>query len=273
MTLENLLLVSDLDGTLLDDDHNISAKNKDAIKKFEDQGGRFTFATGRMEKSTTPYIEELEIELPVIVYNGAGIYDPKENQLTWKKELTDYQDILEELIAYTDQHDLSIQIYQDGQPYYVGSKAIIEMADLKERVTSLPIDQADLSQPTAKILMIASQVEVLHEIEAMVAEYGYPCATVYSEWNYFELAPLNTNKGEALLQLTDRYESKHGNQLTTVTAGNNQNDLPMLEASHYGFYVDNCDHRLRLDHLYPCVANSDHAIADIIDNFVFKKFL
>lgn len=273
MPLENLLLVSDLDGTLLDDDHDISAKNKEAIQRFEGQGGHFTFATGRMETSTTPYIEELDIQLPVIVYNGAGLYDPQEDRLTWKRELTDYQDILGELMTYLARYDLSIQIYQDGQPYYAGSKAIVEEADFKERVTSLPLDQADLSRPTTKILMIANQLEVLHEIEEMVADSGYPCATIYSEWNYFELAPLNTNKGDALLQLTDRYEKQHEKQLTTVTAGNNQNDLPMLEAADYGFYVDNCDHRLRLDHLYPCVANSDHALADIIDNFIFPKFL
>ena len=67
MLSEDLLLVSDLDGTLLDDDHNISSDNKDAIKKLEDAGGLFTFATGRMENSTIQYIEELEIDIPVIV--------------------------------------------------------------------------------------------------------------------------------------------------------------------------------------------------------------
>lgn len=273
MLSEDLLLVSDLDGTLLDDDHNISSDNKDAIKKLEDAGGLFTFATGRMENSTIQYIEELEIDIPVIVYNGAGIYDPRQDRLTWKKELTDYQEILEKLIPYTDRNDLSIQVYQDGRPYYTGSQSLVEEADFKERVTSLPLDQADLTRPVTKILMTASRLDVLHEIEAMVAEDGYPCTTVYSEWNYFEISPLDTNKGEALLQLIDRYESRHDKELTTLTAGNNQNDLPMLEAAHYGFYVDNCDHRLRLDHLYPCVANTDHAIADIIDNFVFQKFL
>lgn len=42
------LLVSDMDATLLDDNHTISEENRQAIDYFIKNGGRFTVATGRM---------------------------------------------------------------------------------------------------------------------------------------------------------------------------------------------------------------------------------
>ena len=44
---ENLLLVSDLDGTLIPRGGIISAENREAVQAFVDGGGRFAIATGR----------------------------------------------------------------------------------------------------------------------------------------------------------------------------------------------------------------------------------
>lgn len=42
------LIASDMDGTLLNNEHKISKENTEAIKKAEEMGIKFTIATGRM---------------------------------------------------------------------------------------------------------------------------------------------------------------------------------------------------------------------------------
>ena len=44
---DGILLVSDLDGTLLTNDKRLSEENREAIDRFVEEGGIFTFATGR----------------------------------------------------------------------------------------------------------------------------------------------------------------------------------------------------------------------------------
>ena len=70
--IHSTLLVTDLDGTLLNNQHEISEQNSESIKKFQSNGGLITFATGRMEETTFQYIEKLGIDLPIISLTVQG---------------------------------------------------------------------------------------------------------------------------------------------------------------------------------------------------------
>ena len=72
---EGKLILTDLDGTYLFDDHHISAENRAAVRYFMDNGGLFTVATGRSKAGMEHFFPELEINAPAILYNGSVIYD------------------------------------------------------------------------------------------------------------------------------------------------------------------------------------------------------
>ena len=55
MKIADILLVSDLDGTLIGKDHQIPERNLEAIKRFKEKGGKFCVATGRSIESGRPY--------------------------------------------------------------------------------------------------------------------------------------------------------------------------------------------------------------------------
>ena len=84
---EGYLLVSDMDGTLLNSKGKISDTNKKAIEYFVENGGVFTIATGRMRDSVREFISDLKVGLPIIIYNGAKIYD-------FKAEKSFHEDIM-----------------------------------------------------------------------------------------------------------------------------------------------------------------------------------
>ena len=67
---DGYVIVSDLDGTLLDNNKNISKENLEAINYFTENGGKFTVATGRVIEATEEYLSKIEINFPIIVYNG-----------------------------------------------------------------------------------------------------------------------------------------------------------------------------------------------------------
>ena len=84
---DGYLLVSDFDGTLIDDEHLISDRNIAAITGFIAAGGRFLGATGRTELNVRPYTQGIELTLPWILYNGAAIYDWQNEAFIYKAAL------------------------------------------------------------------------------------------------------------------------------------------------------------------------------------------
>jgi Cof subfamily protein (haloacid dehalogenase superfamily) len=71
------MIISDLDGTLVRNGSNeISGVLQETVTLLKQQGFIFTIATGRAWFSTRPVVEQLQLDTPVIIHNGAMIFDP-----------------------------------------------------------------------------------------------------------------------------------------------------------------------------------------------------
>ena len=74
---DNILIVSDIDGTYLSEKRETVPRNVEAILRFKGEGGTFTFATGRMVTTflvAIPNVRELT-DFPIALNNGTCLYD------------------------------------------------------------------------------------------------------------------------------------------------------------------------------------------------------
>jgi HAD superfamily hydrolase (TIGR01484 family) len=74
-------LVLDIDGTLLDEQNLIRPRTFQAINRARAAGVVVMLATGRSSWGTREIIDQLELDTPAIVVNGAGLYDRREDRL------------------------------------------------------------------------------------------------------------------------------------------------------------------------------------------------
>ena len=72
---EGVLLASDFDDTLVGGSCELSPGNRAALAYFIREGGRFTVATGRARRTFAPYAHTIPLNAPVILSNGALLYD------------------------------------------------------------------------------------------------------------------------------------------------------------------------------------------------------
>ena len=86
---DGILLCSDLDDTLLTTDKHISDDNKRMIEYFKQEGGKFTFATGRIPHGAKLMLKYIEPNAPMVCFNGAGIFDHRTDELLWRMALDD----------------------------------------------------------------------------------------------------------------------------------------------------------------------------------------
>ena len=69
------LYVSDLDGTLLTPEKEISKASADILNHLIQKGLLFTVATARSPATACEVLSNLKLELPGILLNGAVLYD------------------------------------------------------------------------------------------------------------------------------------------------------------------------------------------------------
>jgi len=76
---DRTLFISDLDGTLLNSNAEISEYATERLNKLIDAGMNFTFATARKAESSLAIMKNVNLKLPIILLNGVCIYDPINN--------------------------------------------------------------------------------------------------------------------------------------------------------------------------------------------------
>jgi len=79
----NTLYVSDLDGTLLNRNTELSERSKEIINTLVKQGVKFTYATARSFSSASKLLQGLNLTIPAITYNGAYFVEPTDGKIIY----------------------------------------------------------------------------------------------------------------------------------------------------------------------------------------------
>lgn len=256
---ENYVLITDMDGTLIDSKGDISEENINAIKYFVEQGGKFTIATGRMVESARRYLKGLPIELPVILYNGTKVFD-------FIKEETVNEYFLEEEIkklikkVKKNENSLGIEIYAEENIYIFNSCRFTERFSKKGYDVFYEVPNELWEKNWTKILILGEEEEIDKLEEHFEDCYG-KTNLIRSGENYLEIIPKGTSKGHAMECLCQSFNLDISK---VIAVGDNMNDLEMLSKAAYGFCVENGNKKLMNQVKYKTKCNDNHAIAHVI---------
>ena len=109
------MFVTDVDDTLLNDNHEITKANKEAIMELQKQGVTFVLASGRPTEAMMKIAKELELDKYngyVAGYNGGEILDMKTNKVLSRESLT--REELLEIYEETKDIDLKFINYKNN---------------------------------------------------------------------------------------------------------------------------------------------------------------
>lgn len=265
------LIVSDLDGTLLDERQRIPAATARLLQEFVGKGGLVTIATGRTEESVKWYCEHLEIDIPVILYNGAKIVDLKKEKAIYEKKL-DAKSARTAMDCFR-RRGWDIIYYADGGAYVERMNAVIEGYIKKDNIKCCKVDSLDTilyDMMPVKLLTIADKDEIDEFLKTGWLERNSFINAVRSENTYFEILPWGVSKGKALRKL-----AKYLNiSLTkTVAFGDNQNDIEMIKAAGVGVAVANAHPSLRDCADIITETNENEGVARVIEIVLAGKKL
>lgn len=263
--MKSLLLITDLDGTLLDDRQQIPERAMQAIRRFTDAGGRFTVATGRTEDTCRLATDLLPISVPVILYNGASIYDLKAHRVVTDRFLaaSDFLPIVQEIAARFP--DVCIEIFGYGPILLPNPAAPLDPYISRERQPYRMADWSALPAHWLKIMLRAPGPR-LKEVEALLsAQKLPPCQRFFSADWYYELLPPMATKGSAAEQLA---ELLHIPRQNVIALGDHCNDVELLQWVGHAFVPANARPEAAAVAEKLPSTNNEGAIADAIAQFL-----
>lgn len=262
-------LVTDLDGTLLDEQQRVPAVNREALAAFRQAGGRVAFATGRIEAAAAAYMKELEIVEPCILYNGARIVDPTTAQVLWSQVLPDgVAATVAKVLAAALDGPYHPVYYADGEAWVGEITPTLATYAAKDNLR-LRVDPGleMLSSAVTKVLIIAPERE-MERLTSVLERHLTGVSYVRSEPQYLEVLPQGCNKGTALTWLASRL----GFDLTqTLAIGDNMNDLEMLQTAGLGVAVANANPQLLAAASAHVGPGPTGGVAEAIERFCFKN--
>lgn len=258
------LFVTDMDGTLLNNERKISDGNKHAIKRAVDAGVVFTIATGRMYASALPYAQELEIDVPIITYNGAMI-----KTVSGKEIYASYLDesLVKDLLDFAKEQELYIQVYSDDKLYFKEANeqsAYYEMA-CGVKGTAVGEDIYNYNTKVPKMLIMGKTPEESDRaVELVRQRFGGRIDCMKSSPIYVELIKPGVNKASAIAKLAEILEIP-SEQVLAI--GDSSNDVSMLTSVAISVAMGNANADASAAARYMVTDNEHDGVAEAIERF------
>ncbi len=262
-----LLIAIDLDGTLVEPLRPARPAVVDAVKRAVAAGVKATIVTGRMYVGAEPFAKLLEIEGPIVCYQGAVVADAQTGR--FEREVALPNAVALRIYAAAKEHGYHMQFYRDDHFYVEERNAY---ADLYARISGTePVVVASLPEAFAghdstKVNVVTDVSRTPECFALMKRVCGDDAYVTRSNPEFVEMLNPQVDKGRALALVAER----HGVPMDRVMAiGDSYNDLPLLRAAGFGVAMGSAPQELKAE-ADAVVADVAHdGVAEAIDRFVF----
>lgn len=267
------VLFLDMDGTTLDDEKQISKENLDALRRVTQAGHEVVITTGRTDSSAAHIrrvygLNQIGCRY-MIAYNGAAILDCETGKLLFSRKLS--MEYVKELIDAARREDLYIHTYADDR--VLTERRDENLAVYLKRTSMeaqvVPDMKLALKQQPYKLLAVdVKNPDRLHAFLAKQADWAKGKVDMYfSCREYLEMVSEGVSKGAALLRFCELMDIPVQN---TIAAGDECNDLSMIQAAGTGCAVANAQEEVKAAADYVTQNDNNHsAIAEIVEKFIF----
>lgn len=245
METKPYLIALDLDGTLLKDDKTISAYSLEIIKKAKDAGHIVCISTGRPYRSSSLYYRQMNLNTPIVNFNGAFVHHPKDK--AWGTFHTTLElEVVKEIIDTAEKHHVHniLAEVKDRVYFHQHDERLLDVFSMGDPEMTVGDLRENLGEDVTSILIHSDEENVdkirayLSNVHAEVVEHRRWAAP----WHVIEIIKKGINKAVGLKKIADHYNIPAER---IIAFGDEDNDLEMLQYAGQGVAMGNAIDQLK----------------------------
>jgi Cof subfamily protein (haloacid dehalogenase superfamily) len=272
------LLALDIDGTLAVRGDEVSSRTREALHEAHARGIALAIATGRRYRTTRRVIDALELPVPAVCLGGALVkshdHDTLFSQLFTPPDYGLVARTLREsrltLVAQRDSHSLGGAdfIVDDATPW---NDPVARYLEVNSEHWEHCDGHADATRDDVLVMGTFGDLGVLEDLTARISDehvQRFTTSIVPTPWEgsyYLEIMPAHVTKLSGLEQLGERLGMS---PVEICAVGDEQNDIPMVEACGLGVAMGNGSDALKARADWVCGRNDEDGLVEVVDHIL-----
>jgi Cof subfamily protein (haloacid dehalogenase superfamily) len=259
------LVISDVDGTLVTQDKELTQRAIDAVRQLHEAGIIFVVTSGRPPAGMKMLIEPLKITSPIPGFNGGMICHPDMSIIEQHSLPTD---VSTEAIKVCQESGVDVWVYA-GNDWFVTSLDAPHVAR-EEWTVKLPpkvLETFDgFDREIVKVVGVSDDAEKVKKLEThLQSQFGPRVSATRSQPYYVDITHPLANKGTVVGWMSKFFEV---DPAEVVTLGDQPNDVLMFAKSGFSIAVGNASPEVQRSASYVSTSNEDEGFANGIEKFV-----
>lgn len=261
------LVISDVDGTLVTPDKELTPASRQAAQRLADKGIAFTVVSSRPPAGLRMLVEPLALRLPMGAFSGGALVAP---DMSIVEQHFVPEAAVRRAVALLSDAGVDVWLFTpDG--WLLRSADEHYIAKEKRTIRADPRVVADFDPHVAKVFKIVGSSQDFEKLagceKALKAAIGGEASIVRSQDYYLDVTAPGLDKGTFLEALSRHVGVAPG---AVAVLGDNANDLAMFRKAGMSIAMGNATPEVKSAATFETAANTEDGFAKAIDRYIIK---
>jgi Cof subfamily protein (haloacid dehalogenase superfamily) len=259
------LVLSDVDGTLINSNKELTAETIRAVRTLEDRGILFTLTSARPPRGFAMFLEPLDLTAPLGAFNG-GLFVNRD--MSPIHELAVDEDLVGPIIEALTASDLSVWVYQ-GTNWFVldlDGPHVAHESDVVQFRPSQVESFDDMGRDVVKIVGVSDDPTAIAKGQIALRDFDISATT--SQTYYLDVTNPQANKGSVVEFLAAHFSIETDSIATIGDAGN---DVAMFERSGLSIAMGNASRDVKAKALQETKSHDDNGFAYAVEHLILPR--
>lgn len=257
------LVVSDVDGTLITSNHEITPRTKRVVLGLKEHGIGFTIASSRPPRGLEMLLKALEIVLPFAPFNGAQVATPEGRVL--EKQVIPVA-LINQVWVIAKEFDLNLWAYREWEWFARRRDEYVEREEHTVGFAARIVEGIEEGFEDCPKLTVVGKPEIVALCAQRIRQkLGTELAATQSQPRFVDITVKSANKGSVITSLS-RILQIPADRIAAI--GDGPNDVEMFARAGLSIAMGNGSEAVKKAARYVTTSNAEEGFADGIEKHI-----